>query len=106
MVPDRLVWVSTWAVTQKNSKYPASSRWVDENALLVWDVRGGRADYFQMIQQLRNSIYHLWMHNQPNLEDKGLQQQESTSPTPVSWEQEQEARIPALHELFRLLVVV
>lgn len=74
LVPDRVVWVSTWAVTQQKSNYPASSSCVDENALLVWDVRGGRADYFQTIQQPRNSIYHRWTHNQPNLEEKGLRQ--------------------------------
>ncbi len=80
---------------RENIKYPVSGSCVDENALLMSEVRGERADWLEMIEsnsnsnnhswQPRYSEYHLWTHNMSNPEADGLQQQKTTpGAAPVS----------------------
>ncbi len=67
---------------------------VDENALLMSEIRGEWADWLEMkgnsnsnnhpLQQ-RYAEYHLWMLNTSNPEADGLQQQKTTpGAAPVS----------------------
>ncbi len=61
---------------------------VDENALLMSEVRGEMADWLEMIKsninsnnhslQPRYAEYQLWTHNTSNPEADGLQQQKNT----------------------------
>ncbi len=68
---------------------------VDENALLMSEVRGEWADWLEMIESNSNSNnrssqpsyeeHHLWTHNTSNPEADGLQQQKTTpGAAPVS----------------------
>ncbi len=114
LVPDRLVWVfqklliywdfhaqPSLRFTEsgpKKRKYPVSGSCVDENALLMSEVRGQRRmgrmvrdDRKATVTQIttrekpRYAEYHLWTHNMSNLEADGLQQQKTTpGATPVS----------------------
>ncbi len=80
----------------KKRKYPMSGSCVDENALLMSEVRGEWEDSLEMIEkatvtqiitrlQPRYAAYHLWTHNMLNTEADGLQQQKTTpGDTPVS----------------------
>ncbi len=89
--------------TEKKRKYPVSGSCVDENALLMSEVRGEWADWLETIGnsnsnnhslQPRYAEYHLWTHNTSNPEADGLQQQKTTSgAAPVSYEQDTEATI-------------
>ncbi len=80
---------------EDSEKNPVSSSCVDENALLMSEVRGEWADWLEVIEGNSNSNnhslqpmyaeYHLWTHNTSNPEADGLQQQKTTpGAAPVS----------------------
>ncbi len=75
---------------------------MDENALLMSEVRGEWADWLEMIGnsnsnnhtlQPRYAEYHLWTHNTSKPEADGLQQKTTPGAAPVSYEQDTEAII-------------
>ncbi len=75
-------------MVRKRENIQWSGSCVDENALLMSEVRGEWADWLEMIEgnsnsnkhmlQPRYAEYYLWTHNTSNPEADGLQQQKTT----------------------------